>query len=452
MSCLRHCTRSLLSSFSSSPICLRRLSSSNHHAAARAILIQKFPPTASINDLLSLKGLGHPVESAFRIKHNNDVEIRYLEADSARYVRTFSGRNAIIYGGQLLDIKLLPPRRLPVEIVAAIGLRAASRMVVIRDTRGLTEEKLREELERRFGETERVWVNENDRRAVVTFSHIHEAIKARKTLQDEGWPVNFRDYLPRPPKHSQTGKFPHYGVVMKGVRASPREVLRELDPILNLRNGDPSRVQTFPQGTLLAFGDSSNADKFTRFYRPPPGVIVDFHPKHAPSLLENAAIKLGACRTLIMDRFKDPSIDFDRLHRDFSVFGDIFYVYLDHEKAQARVVYTNIASALKAMEDIYENLANLKYSIYNGAQITFGQFPNNRGELSPLRPLFIRRQDLEASVGVEGPTGPDNGYDDFQHIDSRPLSTIGEVEWREAWDDATGDTRYDVLPLREGLS
>ncbi|KAF5352174.1 hypothetical protein D9758_009206 [Tetrapyrgos nigripes] len=461
MSILQHCARrSLLPSSTAFSRC-PRLFSSLTRPPSRVILIKNFPATSTIDDFLSLRGTGKPIESVIRRK--DELQIHYLESDGVKSVRHFSNRDQLVLpDGQVLTTEILHTHRLPVEIIAAIGLRGASRTIAIRDLRGHSKEVLEQGMERRFGKVERIWVHEDGTHGIVTFSHIRAAMKAQKTLLEEGWPVNFRPNLPRPERiRLRDSGRPHYAVRLEGipVGSGARDILRDLKDILRFQNGDPMRVHTLRDMADLFFSDPTHAEHFRKFYQPPPGVIAAWSPKdRPPAETDVAAIKLGACRTILIDGFVDPGVTFDRLHRDFSKFGEIFYVYLDPKKAHARIVYTNIASSFKAIDDIYQDRA--KYDIYHGARVTFGHIRKNKKELSHLRPIFIghggasskSRADetgvpSETNVTedhIEAPSRAGDDYDDWQDINSSPLS--GRVQWTAHQDEVTGRYRLDLSP------
>ncbi|KAF5352214.1 hypothetical protein D9758_009213 [Tetrapyrgos nigripes] len=472
---LRRCPRSLpFPSFYTSPgRCARQFSDLSTPQArpplpSRVIVINNFPSISSVYDFLSLEGTHHPIEYIRRIPQRDQVLIRYLEAASAKYVWYLGNNKKLALDGQLLSIASRVPRRLPVELVAAIGLKGASRMIVIRD-RGLTKEQVEEEMTRRFGEVERIWVG--GKVSIVFFYEMQTAIKAQKTLHDEGWSVDFYERLPRRTSSKRKDSDPgHQAVLLSGLQnATARTVLRDLDNVLRFQNRDLVRVQCTKSGDAarLIFSDPFNAKQLVKFYKPTSGVHTLLVPATPPpSERERAAIQLGASRTVVIDGYKDPWISFDRLHQDFGKFGDIFYIYKNPEKAHARVVFTDITSSLKIIEHVHENRG--EYDVYHGARITFACRLKNAGEISPLRPIFIRptlsdkltlslpKSDASTTENLRtshlGTTALDanEDYDDWQYIDCSP--DLGEVHWIERQNEATGLCRLDVRPRRNEQS
>ncbi|KAF5336301.1 hypothetical protein D9758_014483 [Tetrapyrgos nigripes] len=398
MSFLQHYTRSLfLRSFSTSSRCLEQLSNLSlppkpERPHSRVVLIRNFPPTSTINDFLNLRGTNKPIESVIRYPEYNTVEIRYLEPYATEYIGFLAAQSELVLEGQALRVENLPHRPLPVEALAAIGLRAASRTLVLRNLRAhfsqeRLEKKLKEKLVRHFGKFERIWIREDGETATVTFHNLMTAVKALKTLHAEGWKVHCKEGLPKLREFPDSA-FPtvHLSGLPHGIQ--PQTVLKNLyDDLSSFPKGDPMRVFTNKKGAFLVFFAPPYAKKFCDIYQPPPGVTATLTNEGlTPQYAERAARRLGASRTIIIDGFKDPAITFDHIHQDFHPFGRVFYVYMDTEKAHARVVFTNISSSFKAIEDIYENRA--KYKDYYGARITFGR--HKQMAHYPLRPIFIR--------------------------------------------------------------
>ncbi|KAF5352132.1 hypothetical protein D9758_009214 [Tetrapyrgos nigripes] len=465
----RYTHSSLLSTFSNSARCLRQRSDIGL-LPSRVILVRNFPPKSTVADFLALKGTSHPIESIITTGlRKNTVEICYLEAASAKCT-WYNGRNNLMLDGQPLSIRFQPPRRLPVEVVAAIGLYGASRGVVFRSFRGLTKKKLEEDMTRRFGKLERIWVQQEQDFGIVTFLQLQDAIKAKKTLQDEGWLVNFwESLLPQPTKTIRRAdpELARHGVLLEGLRdPTPRSVLRHLNDILHFRNGDPIRIDAKDKGAILIFNSPLNAKRICEFYKPPPGVHMELIDTNPPSRRECAAVQVGASRTVVIEGYKKSAqITFDRVHEDFSKFGEIFYVYINPAKAHARVVFTNLASSLKAIEHIHENCQ--EYEIYHGAHITYARLLNEKEKISPLRPIVIRPalsdkssshliKSAPSTKDFERTSNPRNAlmdpdaeveFDHWHFIDCSP--DLGEVDWVEHRDEATGRTRLDVSPRRK---
>ncbi|KAF5317468.1 hypothetical protein D9758_018047 [Tetrapyrgos nigripes] len=384
-----------------------------------------------------------PIESV--IKHpDRQVEIRYLEARAADYVRHLAGkRPGLELNGQFFQVKLVGQHRLPIEVIAAIGLRAASRTLVLQNIReNYTAEELEEEM-RRFGEVDRVLMDPSGRGATVDFCRLITASQALKTLCKEDWDVAFRTLIPRP----EDPRNDHLTVLLGNLKSTSLQgLLRDLGSLLQFHNGDPMSVRMFEKCAFLTFSNAENAREFFNNYKKPKGIIKDWASKiRIKNLHHRAAVKLGASRELRLDGFTDKRVDFARLHQDFSKFGEIYYVFRDWKKDHARIVFTDVISALKAVEDIYENRSN--YSVYSGARVTFGHPPAPKGRLHRwhLRPLLIpniHEDGLFTTGNVD--EGDDWEYAEDVYDDSDKVNWI----WRERQIPGTDKYRLDVSPPR----
>ncbi|KAF5343033.1 hypothetical protein D9758_011165 [Tetrapyrgos nigripes] len=446
----------------------------------RTVVIKNFPPKAITPHYLALRGTGGPIESVKRHKERDRLEIRYLEASSAQYVSTMAQKYpGLRLNHQRLRVGLTRTHRLPVEVVAAIGLRGASRSVRLHNlTNNFTAKELETEFAR-FGEIDDVWFGRDPKaekpHAVVTFCHLMAAVKAYKTARTEGWTVSFRKNLPTVFK---TSDYEHHTVfIWFSSPITVQKLLQDMD--FRFRNGDPIRAQVSGKNAFLTFSDPANAAKFYDSYEHPQATSKNWAIKdRTPRTAELAAVKLGASRTLFIDGFTDPRVNFDRLHEDFSKFGEIFYVFADLEKACAKVVFTNMASALKAIENIHENRSN--YSVYRGARVTFGRLMDRVPHLRPLlipdtyadspvqaenESTFNQGNASPASVKSQLPEEPISVNAPYEGVKSGVLANIdesddgydlkssyadeGEWEWIERLDLTNGRMRLDVMPARK---
>ncbi|KAF5352173.1 hypothetical protein D9758_009207 [Tetrapyrgos nigripes] len=348
MSFLHHSTRS---SFLSLPLTFTRhlTDVSRKQISSRVIVIKNFPPTAPINDfLLSLHGPSHPIES------------------SAKLVLEMANQKQLKAAGQQLEVKLLDvePPTLSVELVAYIGLRGASRTLLVNIPRSdLSEDDLRMTMES-YGPVESV------NRGKVVFSHIWSAMRAKRSLKAKGWEVTYVESLPVEPEGKQSGK-PKERLYQMNLRIRhrlPWKFLRDLDSKITFDNGDPLRFNLFNRTGkgFLSFASSDNARRFynDRIF---PYTTWDTSPTNMKPI---AAALLGASRIVHIQGFKDKRISPTRMYRDFSPFGSIYYIYFDAEKAIGRVVFTDAVAALKVIEQMYHHRS--QFCRYYGARVTFG--------------------------------------------------------------------------------
>ncbi|KAF5366290.1 hypothetical protein D9758_005796 [Tetrapyrgos nigripes] len=301
----------------------------------RCILIKNLPSTFDIAKLLGLRGLGRHIESVIRRPESNECEIRYLQNAGALLVVNASERG-LVMDGQKLEVKLLAPQTLPVEIIAAVALRSAHRTLWLRPPEQFkTEIALEQEL-KRFGKVEIIWIDESKGRAQVTFADIRTAIKAWKSLRSEkaweGCGVAFRiisgHILPHEEDFTSQD---HPSNVLLSPISDLYQLSETLKDILVWKDGEP--LISFHLQSNTAFLKFRNTILAKRFYdacKPPGNILKKWNYKRVPRDTNRInASKLGATRTLILTDLNDTRIESSRLHEDFSKFGSLIKTEVD---------------------------------------------------------------------------------------------------------------------------
>ncbi|KAF5343040.1 hypothetical protein D9758_011168 [Tetrapyrgos nigripes] len=453
------------------------------HGPLRSILVRNLPRKnidpktgRSMQErLFALKGMGRPIESTriFRGRKGNlenDTDtyaiIHFLSPDSAKRVVALGangrakpqwlkkeekekgkeesvGGDGLYLNGRRLSFKLIPSHRLPVEVVAAVGLKSAVRRIIIfmdggkglawtsqekEKGRDISIEGLQKELAlERFGELDSVYFD-SEKCALMRFTHLMSATKALRTLRQEGWRVNYSNSAS--PRSIRPVDEPHC-LRLAPVDSPLPKALRDLESRMDLDQNpwqDILRAHVYNGRLFLHFLKPAHAKAFYDTYEGP--LRKSWDPQQTPPFgFQIHAVHLGASRVLCIDGFTNPGITFDQLHRDFSKLGEIYYVFADWQRACARVVFTNYTTALKAIEDIYENPE--KYGIYVGARFTFGDISNLK-RYSHLRPLKVMPPAVKLPRQVGEATETQALYDVLQSSAAENLVKLDEDDWLDA--------------------
>jgi len=147
---------------------------------SRSVVVSNIPPSFTMRQFLALKGAGRSIESVAVNPEKQQVEINYLFRRGPDPLFASKSKNELVLDGQAFDVQYLDHRPLPVEVIAAIGIKGASRKIIVnqlpkRDAKW-TEKDLMEEMSR-FGTVENVWLDKAGEKATVTFSDILTAVK-----------------------------------------------------------------------------------------------------------------------------------------------------------------------------------------------------------------------------------------------------------------------------------
>ncbi|KAF5369036.1 hypothetical protein D9758_002961 [Tetrapyrgos nigripes] len=373
----------------------RRMATEAPRSPTRAVLVKNLPPAFSVSKLLALKGVGGPIESIVMPPESNEVKILYVQTGRATGVIKAGEEGALVMDGQTLDVNLTRTEALPVEVVAAIALKSASRKIGLQVPEQFKTETALEAEMKRFGEIERIWIEQGGNKATVTFLNIKDALKAHKALRvEKAWeahPVHFMsDRMQLLPKKADS-KDGRHSVLLQNLPFDitlPR-LLTSLRGILPWSNGEPLMyVSMMENNAFLKFRNSTCSEMFYNTYKPTRRIQKSW-PKnnHSPTLSQVTASKLGATRTLFIRDFNDPRINHERLHKDFNKFGAIVRAYVDVPNRRAWVEFVDILSPCKAIRNIQENSHD--YSIYAGARVEFA-YHHQLGQMhAPLRPIKI---------------------------------------------------------------
>ncbi|KAF5366269.1 hypothetical protein D9758_005806 [Tetrapyrgos nigripes] len=366
---------------------------SSKEPLTRCVLIKNLPPTFTVAKLLSLKGFGRPIESVIRRPSSNEVEICYLQPAGAACVVRAAKKGDFVMDGQKLKVEFCRPRPLPVEIIAAVSLRPASRRLLLRLPKCFRTEKALEEEMQRFGEMEQMWMAEDGKKATVTFSDIATALKAGKTLRSEkAWAdsnvtfyVQYKHIYPRDPQ-----VYPHT-VCLSHLDLAPYQLLSGLKDVLDWKMGEPLVCCSMNKNSaFLKFRDWDAAKIFYDTYNPPGRIQKSWANDETPILSNQVtAAILGASRTLSISNLDIQRIWSGRLREDFGKFGDVIRTFVELEHRRAVVEFADIMHACKAIDHIYNNGSD--FSVYAGSKIGFWHRPRS-GVTPPvfyLRPMEI---------------------------------------------------------------
>ncbi|KAL0577363.1 hypothetical protein V5O48_004615 [Marasmius crinis-equi] len=305
-------------------------------------------------------------------------------------------------------------------LIAAIGLRAASRCIIITpEPNGATKESLAADLAR-FGPVEKVEILSRSEKsyARVHFCNIRAAFKALKELREEGGrSVHFT-----PERNDAFLK-----QKLSGSRSSStipdNESFRTV--LISGSKNPPSLLQfarlvrnEFPDKMVLRISMASeNTNVYLEFLRPEDAdfFATTFNsqivkkmpeleggnahriqqgiPQELPWHNTNRAVNLGAHRTIAIYRIPESGA-FGRaqLFKDFCGFGTIARIRVELELHRAYIEYADITSAMRAIDQIRHRSPDFDRQRYLGTHITFAQ----PSKTSSILPLVIREEQTDA--------------------------------------------------------
>ncbi|EJT97004.1 hypothetical protein DACRYDRAFT_59730 [Dacryopinax primogenitus] len=440
----------------------------------RTVYIGNLPPTGTIDELLSLIRSTGPIESVRLLPEKNCAFISFLDAPTALGFFNDASAKKLQLHGMELKIGWGKATPVPPTVAAAVMQYNASRNVYLGGLEDyVTEEMLREDLGR-FGPIDQIKILKDKNVGFVHFLSVQSAIKAVSQLaQEPNWQgkrVNYgKDrctYVPKGQKMQP--QIPQQPLIPAAAIAAAVNMGQNIpfNPA-----GTPQQFMQVPGSLAAGFGasgavpnmrtvylgnihpdttteDLCNAvrggvlqsvrymkDKHIAFvtFIDPSAALAFFNIASLQGLSVNnrrlkigwgkssnplppalaVAVQGGATRNVYVGNIDDwEKWAEDRLRRDFGEFGDIELINSLREKNCAWVNFTNISSAMKAIEAmrVRPEYAHLRVSYGKdrcanppraGVQ-GGGSRRNNNGGVSPLsgteKPGF-------QEVGEQGPAG-----------------------------------------------
>ncbi|KAG7094910.1 hypothetical protein E1B28_005716 [Marasmius oreades] len=366
--------------------CLTTNSDSSTQTQYRTLLLRDVPTLSVLNEVLDRNHVG-PIE---RIQYDSKglrAFLSFLDQETAekfaiKVKKSKHNVDPIFYTGV--------QRHPGVEIVAAIGLRKASRCIAVNLPEGVTEESFKRDMSR-FGEIQKAAVKtkkndiQKDRRfgimytaGQVHFYSIESALRAVDTIHKERGKARF---IVEECDLHLSNMYREFGRAKLEHRQLP-EQLRSVYLHKNegLRGPIHRQLMTLIQKASLP----ARGEVIQRVERKDSGtglLIVFIHPEDAllfwntcnsegpRSGFTNAtltvttpetaifhvarAVAMGATRTLgIYNIHNWNSLSVRDIHRDFSEFGPVFEVRLSKTQECAFVKFAYISSSMKAIDHV----------------------------------------------------------------------------------------------------
>jgi RNA recognition motif-containing protein len=359
----------------------------------RTVYLGNVPSEAMAEEILNNVRTG-PIESIRILPEKNCAFISFLDVPSAQIFHTDVSMRKLTIGGQEVKIGWGKPSSISASVMLAVQQNGASRNVFLGN---LPDDITREEIEEdlgKFGAIEHVKMIKEKNIAFVHFLSIANAMKAVQQLPQEANWAQRRVYYGKdrcgPHHKSQMNAAPMYnglGLTNFGVPLSYDMVS------MAEREGMPSMVQNLgnrtvylgnihPETTLeeicnvvrggilhhiryiadkhicfVTFVDSNAAVAFYQMSTIQ-GLMIHNRRlkigwgKHSGPLPPGIAIAVhaGASRNVYIGNVDFETFSEEKLRQDFSEYGDIELINTLREKSCVFVNFTNISSAIKAID------------------------------------------------------------------------------------------------------
>ncbi|KIK68749.1 hypothetical protein GYMLUDRAFT_732810 [Collybiopsis luxurians FD-317 M1] len=325
---------------------------------ARTVILKQLPPSLQVKQLLPHLPSGRIHELS--PQPDNSLAIHFLDSRSAtHFTQKFQSsprpdplKDAAVDYGE--------PRHVPVQVLAAIGLRNASRVVRVISN---NDKDLPSDLEKDVTEFGIENLKVNGRSAVIHFMSIEAAIKALNALRSSetysGYSVHFGTdrKFPLSPQFPKTQTCLRLTRIRKGITLN--ELVRRIEsglPDLNHElirsiNYNPKQRKAYinffdPAIAKIvhhAFNkvDDSNSLLSVSWFRSTSSI--------SPSLY--SAINAGVSRTLTVSRLRDVR-QLREVLKASAEFGTIISHPYNPSKKTVRIEFADIFSPLKAIERI----------------------------------------------------------------------------------------------------
>ena len=362
--------------------------------SCRTVYLGNIPSEALAEEILNNVRTG-PIESIRILPEKNCAFISFLDVPSAQIFHTDATMRKLMIGGQEVKIGWGKPSSISASVMLAVQQNGASRNVFLGN---LPDDITREEIEEdlgKFGAIEHVKMIKEKNIAFVHFLSIANAMKAVQQLPSEANWAQRRVYYGKdrcgPHHKGPVNASPMYnglGLTNFGVPMSYEMVSLGVD-----RDGTPSIVQNLgnrtvylgnihPETTLeeicnvvrggilhhiryiadkhicfVTFVDSNAAVAFYQMSTLQ-GLMIHNRRlkigwgKHSGPLPPGIAIAVhaGASRNVYIGNVDFETFSEEKLRQDFSEYGDIELINTLREKSCVFVNFTNISSAIKAID------------------------------------------------------------------------------------------------------
>jgi RNA recognition motif-containing protein len=369
----------------------------------RTVYLGNIPSEALAEEILSNVRTG-PIESIRILPEKNCAFISFLDVPSAQIFHTDATLRKLTIGGQEVKIGWGKPSSISASVMLAVQQNGASRNVFLGN---LPDDMTREEIEEdlgKFGAIEHIKLIKEKNIAFVHFLSIANAMKAVQQLPSEANWAQRRVYYGKDrcgPHHKGSLNANHIvtGPLYSGLGFANLG-LQLANPMYEMvgmtavdRDGSPSIVQNLgnrtvylgnihPETTLeeicnvvrggilhhiryiadkhicfVTFVDSNAAVAFYQISTLQ-GLMIHNRRlkigwgKHSGPLPPGIAIAVhaGASRNVYIGNVDFETFSEEKLRQDFSEYGDIELVNTLREKSCAFVNFTNISSAIKAID------------------------------------------------------------------------------------------------------
>ena len=366
----------------------------------RTVYLGNVPSEALAEEILNNVRTG-PIESIRILPEKNCAFISFLDVPSAQIFHTDATMRKLTIGGQEVKIGWGKPSSISASVMLAVQQNGASRNVFLGN---LPEDVTREEIEEdlgKFGAIEHIKLIKEKNIAFVHFLSIANAMKAVQQLPSEAKYAQRRVYYGKdrcgPHHKSAVNANPmvasqiYNGLGFSNMGMQPMYDMMGMTAID--RDGSPSIVQNLgnrtvylgnihPETTLeeicnvvrggilhhiryiadkhicfVTFVDSNAAVVFYQMSTLQ-GLMIHNRRlkigwgKHSGPLPPGIAIAVhaGASRNVYIGNVDFETFSEEKLRQDFSEYGDIELVNTLREKSCAFVNFTNISSAIKAID------------------------------------------------------------------------------------------------------
>ncbi|KAI7827470.1 hypothetical protein BC939DRAFT_394871 [Gamsiella multidivaricata] len=375
--------------------------------AGRTVYIGNVPPESSIEEVLNLVRSGL-VESARLLPEKNCAFVSFVDTNAAAVFHRVANSHKFNIGGRDLKVGWGKPSQVPPLVLQAVQQGATRNVFLGGIDDSVTEQGLREDFSE-FGQIDTVKILREKNIAFVHFTSIGNAMKAVSALPHDpryaGRRVNYgKDRCAKNSTVGVSGGMPNnftfgtpgfagYGSSMpfnptfdgfsaaltaEGNRTiylgniSDETTCEELCNII--RGGILSNIRYLPQ-KHIAFVSFLDPQAATNFYNiATQGLVLNGRTlkvgwgqnAHALPHQVIEAAQRGATRNVYLGSINE-SFTEDRLRQDFAEFGEIELVNLLKEKNCGFVNFTNILSAVKAVENIRHNPS------YETVKVSYGR-------------------------------------------------------------------------------
>lgn len=370
----------------------------------RTVYLGNVPSEALAEEILNNVRTG-PIESIRILPEKNCAFISFLDVPSAQIFHTDASMRKLSIGGQEVKIGWGKPSSISASVMLAVQQNGASRNVFLGN---LPDDITREEIEEdlgKFGAIEHIKMIKEKNIAFVHYLSIANAMKAVQQLPSEANWAQRRVYYGKDrcgPHHKSavnanpmvaSQMYNGLGFTNLGMQLSTNPMYEMMGMTAIDRDGTPSIVQNLgnrtvylgnihPETTLeeicnvvrggilhhiryiadkhicfVTFVDSNAAVAFYQMSTMQ-GLMIHNRRlkigwgKHSGPLPPGIAIAVhaGASRNVYIGNVDFETFSEEKLRQDFSEFGDIELINTLREKSCAFVNFTNISSAIKAID------------------------------------------------------------------------------------------------------